>query len=216
MHPDPSFRVDADACRALVRDVAFAHLFVRNGDAAAVIHAPVVLEDEDALTFHVSRRNHAAALLPGAQAIVSVVGPHGYVSPDWYATTGQVPTWNYVAAEAEGVVEPLSRDELLAQIDALGDQHEVRLAPKPCWTREKMPADRVDAMVAAIAGFRLRVATWRGTAKLSQNKPARDIAGVVAALRALGRDDLADAVAAPGHRPGQTASTAPVAMPHKP
>lgn len=196
MHPDPAFRIDADACRALVRDVAFAHIFVRSGDAAAVIHAPVVLDGKDALVFHVSARNHALALLPGARAIASVVGPHGYISPDWYVGEGQVPTWNYVATEAEGIVRQLSDEELVAHLDTLSDEQEARLSPKPAWTRDKMPPGRFDTMVKAIVGFRLAVMTWRGTAKLSQNKPARDVAGVLAALRTLGRDDLSQAIEA--------------------
>ena len=213
MHPDSTFRLDADACRALARDVAFAHIFVRTGDAGGVIHAPMVVEKDDVLTFHIARRNRVAGMLPGARAIASIAGADGYVSPDWYVTTGQVPTWNYVAVEAEGTIEPLSRDALVAQIDRLGEAHERRLAPKPRWTRDKVDADGFDAMVAAIVGYRLRVEAWRGTAKLSQNKPARDVAGVIAALRASGRNALADAMAGAA---GQTATIAPVAMPHRP
>jgi transcriptional regulator len=107
-----------------------------------------------------------------------------------------VPTWNYVAVEAEGRLERLSRDALIAQIDALGDEHEARLAPKPAWMRDKVPAAAYERMLAAIEGYVIRVEAWRGTGKLSQNKPAVDRTGVADALDALRRVDLAAAVRA--------------------
>ncbi|WP_294354522.1 FMN-binding negative transcriptional regulator [uncultured Sphingomonas sp.] len=130
-----------------------------------------------------------------ARAIASFSPVDGYVSPDWYETAAQVPTWNYVAVEAEGVIEPLSRDALVAQIEALAAEHEARLAPKPAWTTDKVPAASIERMLDAIQGYLIRVEAWRGTAKLSQNKPADDRSGVEAALRASGRGDLAAAMA---------------------
>jgi transcriptional regulator len=38
---------------------------------------------------------------------VSFVGPHAYISPTWYGTPNQVPTWNYVSIEARGRVQLL-------------------------------------------------------------------------------------------------------------
>jgi len=191
VHPDPAFRLDDAACRAVARDTAFAHVFVHGGDGAGVIHAPCTFDDAGDVRFHCSARNRLAPLAAGTRAIVSFNPVNGYVSPDWYDTAGQVPTWNYVAVEAEGRLERLSRDALIAQIDALGDEHEARLAPKPAWTRDKVPVAAYERMLAAIEGYVIRVEAWRGSAKLSQNKPAADRAGVADALHALGRDDLA-------------------------
>ncbi len=196
MHPDPAFTLPPDACRTIAAEIAFTHLFTN----AAVVHAPVILDAPDRLTFHLSRRNRALPLEPGTRAIASFAAPNGYISPDWYDTAGQVPTWNYVAVEAEGTIEPLDRAALIAQIDALDAIHEARLAPKPVWTRDKVPESAFEGMLGGITGFALRVETWRGTANLSQNKPAQDVAGVAAALRAIGRDDLAALVAQPPNR----------------
>lgn len=194
MHPDPAFRLDDAACRAVARDAAFAHIFVQGTNGAGVIHAPCTLDDAGDLRFHCSARNRVVPLLACARAIASFSPVNGYVSPDWYDTAAQVPTWNYVAVEAEGRLERLSRDALIAQIDALGDQHEARLAPKPAWTRDTVPAAAYERMLAAIEGYVIRVEAWRGTAKLSQNKPAVDRTGVADALDALARNDLAAAV----------------------
>lgn len=196
MHPDPAFRLIPADCARLAGELAFAHVFVCAPSGIAVIHAPVTFIGETELHFHVSRRNRALPLLDGARAIASFAGEQGYVSPDWYESAGQVPTWNYVAVEAEGPLTPLSPEALIAQVDALGAAHEALLAPKPAWTRDKMPDGSFEKMLGGIAGFAMTVEAWRGTAKLSQNKPARDLAGVLAGLRAVGREALAARVEA--------------------
>jgi len=202
MHPDLAFAMDEAAMRAFVRDVALAHLFVTAGGASAVIHTPVTIDDDGNLRFHLARRNRAVALVAGdARGIASIGGPGFYVSPDWYGAPEQVPTWNYVAVEVEGSIRPIDRDALVAQIDALAAEHEPRLTPKPAWTRDKMDPARVDAMVAAISGHVLVAETWRGTCKLSQNKPADAVRGVVASLETDGRiGEAAQVVRANGDR----------------
>ena len=92
----------------------------------------------DRLRFHVARGNRAAAALDGARALVSCLGPDAYISPDWYGTPDQVPTWNYLAVEAEGPLRRLDETSCAPLLDDLSAEHEARLAPKPAWTRAKM------------------------------------------------------------------------------
>ena len=187
MHPSPAFAwTDEAEMLALVADTAFCTIFVRG----AAVHVPVTVEGR-ALRFHVSRANRALPIINGARALVSCLGPDGYVSPDWYGTADQVPTWNYVAVEGEGPLRRLSETELIAQIDALGVVHEARLAPKRPWTRDKMAPGRFDAMLCGIAGFEMALDTLRGTRKLGQHKSLHERRGVITGLTAAGRGDLA-------------------------
>lgn len=111
-----------------------------------------------------------------------VTGPDAYVSPDWYAAADQVPTWNYVSVEAEGPVRVMEREETTVLLDDLAAHFEAGLAPKPAWTRAKMAPARFEAMLSAIVGYEMRVERLIGVAKLSQNKPADEIARVSARL----------------------------------
>src|SRR5688572_25830270 len=139
-HPSRHFAwQDREAMLAFLRDVAFCTICA---DGLAVVHAPVVVAGEDCLRFHVSRSNRAVEALDRGRALVSCLGPDAYISPDWYGTPDQVPTWNYVAVEAEGPLRRLDREELVALLDDLGTAHEARLAPKPAWTRDKMSEGR--------------------------------------------------------------------------
>ena len=136
MHPNRGFAwADRDAMLAFVADVAFATIAA---EGPVVVHAPVLVAGPDRLRFHISRGNRAR--LDGKRAIVSVLGPDAYISPDWYGTEDQVPTWNYLAVEAEGPLRRLDETELTDLLDGLSAAHEARLAPKPEWTRDKIDA----------------------------------------------------------------------------
>jgi transcriptional regulator len=182
MHPNRAFAWDdAGEMLALVRDVAFCTICI---DGPMVAHAPVVVHGPDRLRFHVSRSNRAAAM-DGARALVSCLGPDAYISPDWYGTPDQVPTWNYLAVEAEGPLRRLDEAELAELLDALSAQHEARLAPKPGWTRGKMTPGRFEAMLKAIVGFEMTIEELRGTRKLGQNKKDAERAGAADGLEPL-------------------------------
>lgn len=183
--------------RAFAAERAFAHLFRQTAEGPVVAHAPLVVAGDGTLRFHLARGNRLARDLEGARVLASIAGPDAYVSPDWYGTADQVPTWNYVAVEAEGTARALDRDGLVEMLDALSAAHEARLAPKAPWTRAKTDPRRLEAMLSAILGFEIAAPIWRGTMKLGQNKTAAERAGAIAGLRAAGAGAVADLMERP-------------------
>ncbi|MFL5295103.1 MAG: FMN-binding negative transcriptional regulator [Phenylobacterium sp.] len=187
MHPSAAFKVTDEAeLLAHLAAFPFATLVAVVDGRPVVAHAPVVLRRRPgglALDFHISRGNALAAVLSdGFRAVAVSLAAEAYVSPDWYEGADQVPTWNYVTVEAEGLVSALDEGGLVALLDDLSAQEEARLAPKPPWTRGKMTPGRFEAMTRAIVGARMAVERLEGTTKLSQNKSEADVAGVIAAL----------------------------------
>lgn len=188
MHPAKPFHVDdRQTLLAFLREHPFVTIAAAVRGRPFVAQAPVVIRELDfgevALDFHLSRGNVLSPyIVQGFRAVALATGPDAYVSPDWYESADQVPTWNYVSVEAEGMVAPLDDDELVCLLDDLSAQEEARLAPKPPWTRDKMSPARFEAMTRAIIGARLTVDRLQGTFKLSQNKAEADRAGVVAGL----------------------------------
>lgn len=199
MHPNRIFDwSDRQAMLAFLAETAFATIVVLAPEGAKIVHAPVLVTGPDRLHFHISRRNVAAAAADGTRALLSCLGGHFYVSPDWYGTPDQVPTWNYVVVECEGSLRRLEEAELIALLDGLSHVQEAALAPKRPWTRDKMAPGGFDAMVQAILGYELRIDMLRGSRKLGQNKSAAEIAGVCAALRRRGHGDMAALMEAEG------------------
>lgn len=187
MHPSVQFRVE-DEARLLAQLAAqpFVTIAAAPDGRPRVAHAPAVIRRLDsglAIDFHLSRGNALSGFLgEGFPAVIASLGPDAYISPDWYESPNQVPTWNYSSVEAEGRVAILDDAGLIAQLDALSAQEEARLLPKPLWTRAKMTPGVFDKMLRGIVGARLTVERLEGTTKLSQNKSAADRSGVIAAL----------------------------------
>lgn len=187
MHPDTHFRVeDRATLLAFLAERSFVTLIASVKGAPMFAQAPVVVREigeEIALDFHLSRGSVLAPhIVHGFAAVALAAGEDAYVSPDWYESTDQVPTWNYRSVEAHGFVAPLSEAELIDQIDALSAQAEARLLPKPLWTRHKMSPGKFESMLRGVVGGRLTVERMSGTFKLSQNKSEADRLGAAAAL----------------------------------
>lgn len=187
MHPANAF-LEEDTARLLEHLAAFPFATIAAAPAGRplIAHAPLVirpLAEGLALDFHLSRNNALApAIADGFRAVAVSLAADAYVSPDWYETRDQVPTWNYVSVEAEGPVRPMDGAELVTLLDDLSAQAEACLAPKPPWTRGKMGPGRFEAMLGAIVGARLSVERLEGTFKLSQNKNETDRRGVIHGL----------------------------------
>ena len=192
VHPNPIFRADGRTLLDRAADIGFAHLFASTPVGPMVAHVPLTRHGDE-LWCHLALSNRLHPHLDGAAVLASIAGPHGYVTPNWYAKpANQVPTWNYVAIEIDGVARALSEAELRQQLEALADHHEPR--PNP-WTLAKTDPATVAAMLRAIGGFAIDVTAVRGTDKLAQHKSLEDRGGVIAGLRSRGNTALAEAMA---------------------
>jgi transcriptional regulator len=192
MHPNRKFHIqDRDSMAGLVRELGFGLLFVSTAEGPRAVHVPVLIEGE-CLRFHVSRGNAVhGALLGGGDGLFVATGPQAYISPEWYGLEDRVPTWNYVSVELEGPVRALDQGELIRLMDDLSAEQEARLAPKPPWTRSKMSEGRFEGLLKAITGFEMRIAQWRGTAKVDQDKPQEVRSRIADALAARGEQAMA-------------------------
>jgi transcriptional regulator len=129
--------------------------------------------------------------------LVIVRGPDAYVSPAWYASKAEhgrvVPTWDYVLAHVHG--ELVVHDDagwLEQHVRRLTDAHEAGRAEP--WAVADAPERFVAGQLRAIVGVEVRIRRVEAKWKLSQNRPAADIDGVVAGLTADGRPEVAAAV----------------------
>lgn len=181
MYSPAAFTVtDHALIREIIRDYPFATV-VSGGPEPFATHLPIVCSAEAAdqlrLFAHLAKANsHWRQLAEQPEVLVIFHGPHAYVSPQWYANQPAVPTWNYIAIHAYARARVFDDPGKLApMVTALTDAFEAPGAPRP-------PADFRDRMLAGIVGLELSVYRLEAKFKLSQNRPAADIAGVVSAL----------------------------------
>ena len=187
MYTPPPFKPDRAASLGFAERRGFGLACAWDGGKPIASPLPFYLDYADDGTpqalFHVARHNPLVKLADGTSSwLLAVTGADAYVSPDWYVSPDQVPTWLYQAVHLTGVVRPLSDDELALQIDTLSAKFENRLLPKQPWTSAKMTAGRLDAMKKAIVGLVMTVAEVEGSFKLNQHKSETDYAAVAGAL----------------------------------
>jgi len=201
--PTPFAESRPEVLRALMREHPLATLLTQGADGLSADHVPLELDPRPAplgtLVGHVARANPMWRTLgQGAAALAVFHGPAAYVSPAWYPSKREhgkvVPTWNYVVVHAAGTLRAIEDPVWLqALVERLTVRHEAgRPAP---WQVADAPPDFVAAMRRGIVGLELRLERLQGKWKLSQNRPAADVAGVIAALEASDDPD-ARAVAA--------------------
>ena len=202
MYRPSAFAVDdAATLHAFIRRRPFATIGVVVESRVLLAYAPIVLDAGGtfgAARFHLAKNNPVAAVADGTPMQISFIGPDAYVSPDWYASDGLVPTWNYMAVEGEGWARLLPEADLRMLLVDLSGAQEKQLSPKKPWTVDKLPADRLAALANAVVGFSVVFEKLEGKFKLSQDKSPEDRAGVIAGLEA--RNDAASAAVADAMR----------------
>lgn len=189
MYTLPHFKMDRAACLAFAAGRGFGLVVAHDGERPVASPLPFHLDyrcDGTPLaTFHVARGNPLATLAErGDHWLVAVNGADAYVSPEWYVSPDQVPTWLYETAHLSGAVRVLPGS--LDAVERLTEQFERPAGAKAPWHVGRVTPGRVSAMLKAIVAIEMEVERVAGSAKLNQNKSDADHMAVVAGLRAGG------------------------------
>lgn len=187
MYTPPMFKSDRAASLAFAQARGFGLACAWDGTKPIASSLPFYLTFADDGTphaaFHVARHNPLIKLADGTTSwLLAVSGADAYVSPDWYVSPDQVPTWLYQVVHLTGTVRTLSDDELAEQIETLSAKFEGRLLPKKPWVSSKMTAGRLEAMKKAIVGMVMTVDEIEGSFKLNQHKSDADYTALAEAL----------------------------------
>ena len=187
MYTPPMFKPDRAASLGFAEARGFGTVCAWDGTRPIASSLPFYLAYADDGTpqaaFHVARHNPLVRLADGTSSwLMAVNGADTYISPDWYVSPDQVPTWLYQSVHLTGTVRVLSDDELAIQIDTLSAKFENWLLPKKPWTSSKMTPARLEMMKKAIVGFVMTVEDVEGSFKLNQHKSEADYAAVAGAL----------------------------------
>ncbi|WP_168915448.1 FMN-binding negative transcriptional regulator [Microcella flavibacter] len=189
-HTPQYLLTEPDEVRRLVRENPWAGIVSHVPDRGIVAsHYPFLLDeaastgDDIVLLSHVGRPDEQLHRLGESEVLVIVQGPHGYISPSWYAEGDIIPTWNHVTAHLYGTPELLSAEENLRVLSTLTDHFE-RHVPDP---RGLHLDPEYSARVAkGTVGIRLRVTRFDARLKLSQGKTPEVRASIVTQLEGDG------------------------------
>jgi transcriptional regulator len=212
MYIPAHFAADDHAVRDLLTRHGAADLITLTADGLLATMLPFAYDQgagrQDsqwgALLGHVARNNDQWRKPAQGESLAIVRGPDAYVSPSWYAAKAEhgrvVPTWNYVTAHVYGELvvhdDPAWVEDVVRRLTAKHEAARTETAGQaPAWSVDDAPRPFIEGQLRAIVGLELRITRIEAKAKLSQNRPVGDVAGIVAGLTARGEDRSAAAVA---------------------
>ena len=199
MYVHPAFKVHPAASLAFAAARGFGLVITCDGGRPVASHLPFRLIEADGkvpkLEFHVARANPLGTIAEkGGTWLVAVQGHDAYVSPDWYASAEQVPTWLYEAVHLSGPVRVVPGEHTQGHVERLSTKFESWLAPKPEWKLDKVSDRKREMLLKAIVAVEMTVESIEGNFKLNQHKPDEDHAAIASAL-ARQDDHSAQAIA---------------------
>ena len=176
----------------LMSGFSFALLVTAQNGTPLGTHLPLLYEATGAngiLVGHLARaNNHWRQFDGGTEAMAVFQGPHSYISPNWYANDGLVPTWNYATIHAYGqpqaIEDPIETKDILARLvkanetDTTGN-----------WSMSRLSSDEIKKQLKGIVAFRMPIDRLEGKFKMGQNRPPEDVLAAVKGLRAAGHAD---------------------------
>ena len=178
--------VDELEVKRLVRENPWTTYVSNTSNGLVASHYATLLEETAggiSIVSHFGRPDERLHELGEHEVLVIVQGPHGYISPGWYAEGDIIPTWNHVTAHLYGVPEILSDEENYAVLQRLVDHFERRM-PEP--RSLDLDPEMTRRVALGTVGLRIRVTRFDARLKLSQNKPAEVRETIVAGLRGDG------------------------------
>ena len=168
----------------LMRAYPFATLVTAPEGRPFATHLPLMTEkdgDDIVLMSHLARANPQWQHFGEGETLAIFHGPHALVSSVLYASSPNVPTWNYAVVHAYGkasVVTGKREREIAYKLVA---EHTPEMTP--------IPEDFERRLMAAVVTFELRVTRLEGKFKLSQNKSAQDRLNVIEGLSQSEREE---------------------------
>ena len=186
-HTPHYLMTDVGEVKRLIRRNPWTTYVSSTSNGLVASHYATLLEQTDddtiSLVSHFGRPDEVAHELGQHEVLVIVQGPHGYISPGWYAEGDFIPTWNHVTAHLWGVPEILSAEENFRILHRLTDHFEQHM-PEPRSLHIDEPyAERI---AKGTVGLRIRVTRFDARAKLSQGKSDEVRANIIAALAGEG------------------------------
>ena len=164
---------DSKRLEQLISSNPFATVVASQNNKPIITHIPIKLDREKfLLEGHVAKANAISKLFGCCEEALFIFhGPHGYISPYWYKSHPNLPTWNYAVAHVYAKPEVIQdRSENQGMVMALAQAYEQDKDLKS----DVELSSLFDKAIDGIISFRAKILRIEGKFKLSQNKTVED------------------------------------------
>ena len=138
-----------------------------------------ITEEENKIIFsgHMMRKtDHHLAFEKNNNVLIAFYSPHAFINAAWYKKPAAGSTINYITVQAKGKIQFLDEAGTYAAVKQITEKY---IGPNTSASFENISEEYKQAMVKAIAGFRIEVENMEGVFKLSQNMHAADQKSII-------------------------------------
>ncbi len=183
--PPYAIQADSKENEDIIRKYPFATIAYSINNVPESFHLPLILEDGH-LIGHMAKANPAWEALDRIYALFIFHGPQHYISPTYYGSEGNVPTWNYVSVHVRGTVkvteDPAFLKRALLKLAAQEDSS---------FDIENNISDH-KKLLEGIVGIEVEIKEIFGKFKLAQSKSEEERINVISALEELETDQATE------------------------
>jgi transcriptional regulator len=179
---------------SVIQKFPLATLISANGEECLTTHLPLIYQQEaegsGKLFGHMDKNNPQCKFLDNKPAYAIFHGPDAYISPKTYITKN-LPTWNYIKVHIKGAASLMkTNDEVIDSMIVMtkflekGDDRFVL----------ERANTAMNHYINYVTGFEIRIESWEGKFKLSQDKTPADIDKALEKLVADNMENLSEFV----------------------
>ena len=178
---------DQEQIEKFITDNPFAILITACNGNIAASHLPIRRFKDGKLYGHLAKANPQTEISDAEPVYVIFTGPHAYITPKWYRSDSNLPTWNYSAVHCRGKIAFIEdREKIWSLLKEMVSQYE---GPSG-WRLTEGKGHR--RLISYLRFFEFIPAQIEAKFKFNQNKGSEDIAGVIEGLKSSGSWDVAE------------------------
>ena len=188
MYTPEAFKItDEKIIEEFIAKNPFAILTSEENGKIEVTHLPINRFKDGKLYGHLAKANIHSNIDETKEVCFIFSGEHTYISPTYYETTFNVPTWNYSAVHIYGNVKYIDNDKQVW--DLLNETTEI-YEGKDGWVLPQ--EEKFKDLTKYIRFFEINVTNIEAKFKFNQNKSKEDIEKVIQNLRDKKQIEVAD------------------------
>lgn len=179
MYSPEAFKItDENIIEEFIEKNPFAILTSNSNGKIEVTHLPINRFKDGKLYGHLAKANIHSKIDESQEVCFIFSGEHAYISPTYYETTFNVPTWNYSAVHIYGTIKYIDDNEKVWKL--LNETTEI-YEDKNGW---QLPQEeKFKDLIKFIRFFEIKVTNIEAKFKFNQNKTEEDIKKVIQSLR---------------------------------
>ncbi|MGE8720713.1 FMN-binding negative transcriptional regulator [Leptospira terpstrae] len=167
MYIPEHFKMETEFIYQSIEENPFSILVSEIDGEMIATHLPLLLsEDKQSLIGHFAKPNPQKESF-GKEVLCIFSGPHCYISPSWYETDRSVPTWNFTAVHAKGILTIVEDPEKIHKsLLALVKRFESKDSN---YNVDFVDTQYIEGLKKGIVPFEIKITQMEGKQKLSQN-----------------------------------------------